>query len=400
MIKKKSLLLIAILCFNIFFFIPHAKADVWLSLWPYRLPFTVESDYIDTDLTNFPVLLNVSGIADLFSIVGDDKKHIAVTDSDGNFAYVEIEIWNSDAQIGVLWTSLNLTSSSDETFYLYYGGPENEDYVGVQNSLVGSKVWDDYFMLVDHMQDYNDGSHTVDSTSNDNDGIKKGVDQPLEETGKIGYSQKFTSSNSEMVDCGTGDSLDFTSQAMTVSMWVKGNSGYGAVSPALICRGQWASNGYYIQVNINEKVIFSTSNAQQESGNNALPANNWNYLVVTKTGETAKIYVNNIDVTGAHQAIGDFVTSTRHFYIGTYDNVGGYFDGFIDEIRVSKGENVRSDSWNKASYYSEMDILLTFGSTEIPELDGFTDVESMLFIFGFLGFILSICALALAVNKR
>ena len=50
--------------------------------------------------------------------------------------------------------------------------------------------------------------------------------------------------------------------------------------------------------------------------------------------------------------------------IGTMPTQGQMFEGVMDEFRVS---NVfRSDAWNKASYYSESDALLSFTPTSTP----------------------------------
>ena len=51
-----------------------------------------------------------------------------------------------------------------------------------------------------------------------------------------------------------------------------------------------------------------------------------------------------------------------YYTIGKYTDDDYYFNGLIDEVRIS--DTARSPAWIKASYNSENDTLLTYGAME------------------------------------
>ena len=123
-----------------------AQAD-WLSGWDQRIKMTIESDNVDADLSNFPVLVHLStasGItnADVSAVFDElasdaNRTRIAVTKSDGTTeCYVEIEDWDDAGEEALLWVKVSgtnsVSSSTDTDLYLYYDSDHapNTTYVG------------------------------------------------------------------------------------------------------------------------------------------------------------------------------------------------------------------------------------------------------------------------------
>jgi hypothetical protein len=59
-------------------------------------------------------------------------------------------------------------------------------------------------------------------------------------------------------------------------------------------------------------------------------------------------------------------TATNQHEIGryTYSSIQSYLDGKLDEFRIS--DIPRTQAWSKATYYSNFDDFVRFGSEETP----------------------------------
>jgi hypothetical protein len=69
----------------------------------------------------------------------------------------------------------------------------------------------------------------------------------------------------------------------------------------------------------------------------AVSANTWNHLAFVRNGATATIYVNG--VLGSSFAISTAMTDNGGpLYIGAYSTPGGYFPGYMSNIRIVKGQ--------------------------------------------------------------
>jgi len=119
-------------------------ASNWLSTdYDSRFPIDIDSDKVDSSLSNFPVLIKLStssGIdSDDVSAVFDEltsdanRFKIAVTTSDGSTqCYVEIEKWDDANEEALLWVKVpSVSDSADTRLYLYYDADadDNVSYV-------------------------------------------------------------------------------------------------------------------------------------------------------------------------------------------------------------------------------------------------------------------------------
>ncbi|RKZ08246.1 hypothetical protein DRQ25_09555, partial [Candidatus Fermentibacteria bacterium] len=115
----------------------------WLDGFGRRLKLTIPDEKIDDNLTDFPVMINLtdsSGVNNydtsivFDSLSGDNKYKIAVTTASGVVQCpIEIEYWDSIERKAVLWTKLPAVySGTDTDFYLYYDATAsgNDVYVG------------------------------------------------------------------------------------------------------------------------------------------------------------------------------------------------------------------------------------------------------------------------------
>ena len=356
--------------------------------WKRKCPLTIQASGIDSDLTNFPVLLTedtlplemfdadgnytaISGGGDIrFSSDSDGNTQLAceivnfVTDNDPN---------NGKAEI---WVKVpTISSGVDTTFYVWYGNdgetqPAPDDTYGSEN------VWDSHFKGVWHMnQDPSgDAPQELDSASNHNNGISNGemISDDLVK-GQVGRALSFDGSN-DYID-GGGFIKSEVENSVTVSVWIKPSDlGDGGII------GQYDNHGYYrFALWYESSTLYfevgndSTSFETKVSSTAISTANQWYRLVGTYDQTNVKLYINDNEVDSAseNRDLGDV---SCNFFIGTvrYDGVSSndcnetddYFNGIIDEVRISN--IARSAAYVKASYNNQNDPS-TFVIAGIPE---------------------------------
>jgi len=355
--------------------LPLAIGDPgWLDGWNNRVKITIDSGDIDEALSNFPVLIYLSSssgingdnVSFVFDEVGANSLKIAVTESDGiTECYVEVEKWDLGNKRAWLWTKISSISNiTDTEIYLYYDNDhaDNTDYVGVIGSIPGEKVWDTNFVMVQHMGA--SSSPIIDSTDNDNDGTETG--NPIyQDIGKIGDAIDFDGAG-DYFDCGgDGGDLDITG-ALTIEAWVKPDTFtdyqtiVGKGDTQYILRLQITLNteifdfithdgAWHVcreEAEYSTGIWYYVTGVMAGSGDMELFINS-----VSKDTETGGITSNAIDVT-----IGENLATP-----------GRDLDGDIDEVRISNTN--RSNSWIKASYETQCDHLLDYGSEEIIPLE-------------------------------
>jgi hypothetical protein len=351
----------------------------WLGTWAKRISITADHTLVDSDLTDFPVLLKVStssGItsADISAIFDEltsdaNRKKIAITKSDEiTECYCEIDNWDDATETAYLWVKCpSMSSSVDQVFYIYYDSAQldNTSYVGDTGDTPAENVWDSNFKMVHHMKDTTTSTIT-DSTSNSQDGTKKAANEPIEANGKIHKGQDFDGSN-DYIQCGTGLALTTWTQSLIVYRQVDGGSN----------NERWLTNGDID--NFNYAIQLATSKVIQVNmkdtagGNNyirsvaTIPLTAHNMCVGTFDGTHLKIFIQGaLDKTSGDLSAKTPKTDVYQQQIGRlgFSSIWYYkANSIFSEVRISN--IARSAAWNKADYNSCWDTLFTYGSEEL-----------------------------------
>lgn len=344
----------------------------WLSGWNKRIKLTIDHNKIDADLSHFPVTVigTSTHLEEVFAELSDaNRKKIAFTKADGiTQLYGEIELYDQANQKAVWHVSASgwaISNSVDTDFYIYYGSAHADNITYIGDIGARTEVWDSGFKAVYHMVDKTI-STIIDSTSNNNDGTKIAANEPIEADGKIGKGQDFDGDN-DYVNCGNDESLN-TPSALSFSFWFKAPD---YTTPlAIICKYNnyvAAEKSWQIWKGSNEKLVFRIVNTVGGTfdcyANLGLIADTWYHVVGNWDGTTQILYVNGVAQTDT-ETPENLKQVTTDFRIGYND--GGYVIGLIDETRISNID--RSVAWIKASYNSENDTLLTYGSEELTLL--------------------------------
>ena len=360
----------------------EAPTTTWLTGWANRLQLTIDYTKINNILIEFPVNITLSsgtGITGfdataVFDELGSDanRKKIAITDSDDNQCYVEIERWDWANEEANLWTKVPIVRSDEDTIlYLYYDATVsgNTTYVGDTGEAAAQAVWDSNFLAVWHMaQDPDgDGADAIkDSTDNTNDGTPDGtmLTEDLVE-GMIGKAIDFDGSDDHV---GFGDVLDFDKDD-PLTFEVCTNADEGGATIFVIAKEDNFVNaaGYHLTYAAAGSAQFSLRSDQSTDIISVVGTANvrgsWHYVAATYDGSLANtglnMYENGAPNTDTRSGgpLTDSTLTNELFQFGCREGCqANHYIGILDEVRISNID--RSAAWIKATYYSNWDDLI------------------------------------------
>ena len=249
---------------------------------------------------------------------------------------------------------------------------EGVDIVTVNQALnvfapACTSVWDRNFKLVYHMADKTT-STVVDSTINSNDGTKKDVNEPIEAVGKVGQCQDYDGAN-DYIDCG-GLVHNADNDNITVSciMQVDNiNTNYAIAGE----REQAPNKGwafYYLAGVAGDPLRFSMFGvADVPSDASGILADTWTYISFAYNKTNCIFYKDGSQLSSHLQSGAVLPATIDNLYVGAISNEGVTelsWKEYLDEVRIS--DVARSAAWEKATYNSLWDTLLTYGSEETP----------------------------------
>jgi len=331
----------------------------WDANWTYRKKITINHTKIDSDLTDFPVLVKLTSANFDFSKANADGFDIRFTSDDGTtLLKFERERHDQANSLAEYWVKIPAVSASADTiFYVYYRTEDTADGADPTN------VWDANYKGVWHKKDITT-STINDSTVNANNGTKKAANEPIEADGKIGKAQDYDGTD-DYISLGSGSSLNITGTALTLETWVNLDV---IEDEAIICKANSVGEAPYKQYSLeisNSKLWFGADYDGTFAANNDTTAitTGWKYVVVTYDGSNVRFYIDGALSTSSSRTgnIGSHSTWELLFSGVNYSKTYG-IDGKMDETRISS--ITRSAAWIKASYNSGNDSLLIYGSEE------------------------------------
>jgi len=347
-------------------------------VWPFgalRALTVLHAQVPNSDQTNFPVL--VSGIfpwlasaANGGSVQSGGGYDIVFTgDASGNQKLNwEVEKYDPVSGQFIAWVLLPVVShTSDTTFYLWYG---NAAIRADQSNPQGT--WDSNFSGVWHL---GDGTMLAgsESTSNASTATNSGVGGIA---GRIygGGSFDGKSGYMQVADVPTLD-LDRT-DSFTFEFWMNTSQTANAV---LLEKLDATETGYQVALvggNLDYYLAHDAVNLNNLSVHSSFPINDgtWHHVALTYSG------------TSNTSGVGMYIDGNRNPFIINRDNLTAsfansdpldfgrrrfsdsiYFNGLLDEIRISKGV-ARSADWIKAEYNNQNNpaAFLSFGAEMTP----------------------------------
>lgn len=351
----------------------------WLTGWSNRKLVTIDTTYVDSDLTDFPVLIKFASDADIGAAALSSGNDIRFTSSDGTtLLKYEREAFAVSAgnASGTFWVKVPTVSGSVNTeIYLYYGNS------GASDGADKNNVWDSNFAAVWHLEESGNGtaSEFTDSTSNarhgrGGDGTAAAV--PTRATGQVDYGQDFDNTGTAdfIGSMGAVSSFSFIQNTgvFTVELLLNGSGSTTSEQGVIGSTPTGGDKGIYLSWNASNLKRCDFFIARGGAGSSVATATNsvssgaWHHVAFTGDASTIRSYIDG--AAGATGSIGGTTTgdSTRVLNAGRWNGStpGGYYDGLVDEIRISTVQ--RSAAWLKFVYRNifEVDNEISFGSQE------------------------------------
>lgn len=301
------------------------------------------------NLSNFPVLINLSSDTSLALNAQDDADDIAFTSSDETTQLDhEIESFNGTTGELQAWVEVpTLSTSTDTVLYMYYGNATCSS----QEDISG--VWDSNHKLVHHLDDLTT-STTEDSTSNSNDAAKRAANEPIETTTMIGKGQSFDGTN----DYDKVTNVVITSpSALTISSWIRKDSGGSTYETALhhASGTTIGSSAYWLGVDVSDKLtatIGATTGVGWAAGQTTSVATygQWYHLAAAWDGSVVKVYIDG--EYNKQYNLSTYTNWTTPTRFGASSDGSNYqFKGLVDEMRISTTS--RGLDWIKTSYLNQ-----------------------------------------------
>jgi len=325
--------------------------------YQYCKKITVDHTQVSSNLTNFPLLVKITGDDDLKTVANGGRVYHSLgydivfkSPSCGQLDH-EIEKYDGSTGTLIVWVRVPVLSASTDTeIYMYYGdssatcSPENP-----------AGVWDSNYKGVWHLNEAVDDEATTgthyDSTANENDGSQTNNDDT---DGKIGTAQMFDG-NSDYISVAHNASLDVTS-GLTMEAWVRlSNAGNNQKIVGKV--NSTYTRGYLIGVQTGlYPEIWNNQGTNHVFTSGSISSSQWAHLATTwTTGGNMIGYINGSQVNSISAGSYDIGTNSDALIIGAAPWNPSTFEvnGRIDEVRVSA--IARSADWIMAEYKNQND---------------------------------------------
>jgi hypothetical protein len=323
--------------------------DWWKSAWTRRREVVVQEQPIEQAIPDVPalVLLNPDRIEyGATQIGGNDLRF--VTDTNVVLPH-EVETWSQD-QVSYVWLRLPEVAaqgSPQPKIWMYYGNP------GAANEAMPQQVWDAGFVSVHHLRGHDD------STVNGHDGASG--TPPVAVPGWIGGAQRFDGVDDQLTLMGES-AYDFT-DALTVEAWIRVES-FDLYYQAIVTKGD---DAWRLHREATSSVIGFGTDTDTTADDNfpgVTPVNDgeWHYVVAVLGSDEKRLFVDGVS-DGTMPYVSSLRLTDHDVMIGeNQQNVGRFFDGDIDEVRISSVS--RGRGWIGVQHTSMNDELLEYGPEE------------------------------------
>ncbi|MHA2021019.1 MAG: LamG-like jellyroll fold domain-containing protein, partial [Candidatus Thorarchaeota archaeon] len=339
----------------------------------YKKDITINEGAIGADLDFFPVMISLidTGLHDSAQSSGNDIVFV----QNGMVLDHEIEIYNptyspTEARL-VTWVKANVSGTGDTVISMYYGNP----IVGPQENP--SAVWTQSYSAVYHLGESatDEATNAVhqDSTSNSYYGNQTGN---ADATGLVGEGQDFDGTDDKVV---VDSSLGFDPVGdLTISGWFNLDSAFTSSATSQVLMAKYltgdddmhialAGSDYSQGTMVLGSLVFKTENNNAQKYRctqiTSWSSSTWYYFAVTMDSDNPnnnQIYINGVnDLNSSALAGGASYANLTFsadweigggFVDGQIPGGQGFFDGVMDEVRVSS--TLRSAAWLSAEYYN------------------------------------------------
>ena len=318
----------------------------------YRAVTIPYSQVPNTDQVNFPVLIsgtypflaNQANGGRVLNSNGDDI--IFTSDAAGqNLLNFEVESYNSTSGAVVFWVCVPLLSHTvNTTIYIWYGIP------GLNNNQANpSGVWDNNYVGVWHLPN----GVTLSANDSTANGLNATISGAVAVSGQIDGAAGFNGS-SNISESNIG-AMRFGTGNFSVSFWLNAMQWGGVTQGIVGQKGSDSDNGWQIynnsQLSTNQIGIrIGAADNNDFFSTSAVTTGRWQYWTFVENNSIGTWYLNGVqDATRSFSE--NASSSSANFYMGYAQTWRGYYNGLLDEVRVSN--IARSSDWIATEYNNQ-----------------------------------------------
>ena len=154
---------------------------------------------------------------------------------------------------------------------------------------------------------------------------------------KFGSTSLALDGEEDYVGITSNNDFGFGTDDFTVEGWIYPTTSTGFRSLFDFRAGAGVDDAVALYLNGSNQPYLYVSGSIQIQSATSLNLNAWNHVAVARNGANTKLFLNGTQVGSTWSDSTDYGT-TKPLIIGSqYDGTTSYFEGFIDEVRVSKG---------------------------------------------------------------
>ena len=330
--------------------------DWYNAAWEFRKGVTIDSAQVADDLADFPVLITVNADPELVASALANGDDILFTSADGvtKLAH-EIESYDSVTGALTVWVKTDLSATADTQLFMYFGN------AGAANQEDAVNVWDANYVGVYHLNETPTGAvgDIQDSTSNNNHGTTEGsMDAADLVDAQVGKGLDFDEVD-DLIRIPDSASLDSTAAKATFELWAWFDNAADGDTQIIMSSSnrysgwdgyEWASQGSGDHFFYPDAMLPDTN---YNLGANPFTNQQWHHLAATMDFDTKEVivYVDGTPMAFSYEGVpGSWTSLTSSddlLFGGNPDRMTRFFDGMMDEIRISNV--VRSQAWIQTS---------------------------------------------------
>lgn len=299
--------------------------------WSNRIPLTVQASQVDAQLTDFPVLVQLTN-ASLGAGARTDGADIRFTAADGITPLAfEVEAWDAGTGSLSAWVSVPTVSAVTNTnLYVYYGAsdaPDRQD---------PDQVWSNAEAIWHLNRDPSGAAPQLDDASaRSRDGLSAGsMDSADLVNGLIGQAIDFDGIDDRL----SAEPFALDNNALTISAWVNLDSVAGTQLIAAKANDDLSRVFALSASGSVARLQVTVGGAPHGIGGGTLTTGVWHHVAGSWDGTTASVYIDGALV-AASTPVGVLDTdgpggSMMPFSIGDLPGNQQPLDGRIDEVRL------------------------------------------------------------------
>lgn len=203
-----------------------------------------------------------------------------------------------------------------------------------QNAWIGDANFDSVSLLL-HMDGSNGSTTFTDSSKNALAVTANGNAQISTAQSKFGGASAAFDGTGDYLVLTHNNILSIESGDFTAEAWVYRNAS-GALHNIINKRISTPASGYGWRINANNTLQFFFLGGSSITSTSTVSASSWVHLAVTRSGNTVRQFIDGtLDATTATFSSG--TSNTQELRLGIDELAGDGFNGYIDDLRITKG---------------------------------------------------------------